>query len=153
MEGLPRGCLQALNKRLKLASVQIATSEEHASAFRLLELFAYGTLPDYLTSQSSYPALTDAQLQKLKLLTLVTACSASRTVQYSELLQQLVVPDVRTLEDLIIEAIYEGVVSGRLDQKMQRFEVEGCLGRDVKGKAELRVLLEQLEQWSVNVCL
>ena len=57
-------------------------------------------------------------------------------------------PDVRTLEDLIIDAIYAGILSGRLDQKDQKLHVEGCIGRDVRGKAELTQLLAYLESWS-----
>ncbi len=39
---------------------------------------------------------------------------------------------VRALEDLIIEAIYAGVLQGRLDQRGRLFHVTGQLGRDVR---------------------
>jgi hypothetical protein len=69
--------------------------EQHGASHRLLELFAYGTYADYLRArgppaphrdladarageQATLPALTRAQLAKLKQLTLVTLASSRR---------------------------------------------------------------------------
>ena len=40
--------------------------------------------------------------------------------------------NIRDLEDLIIDAIYQEVISGKLDQKEQQFDVEYTMGRDVE---------------------
>ncbi|KDN50391.1 hypothetical protein K437DRAFT_244947 [Tilletiaria anomala UBC 951] len=127
---------------------ELKHSEEHSSAYRLLELFAYGVHADYASSPYSFPSLSEVQVQKLKLLTLVTECYRSTTLKYDDLLAALDLPDMRALEDLIIEGIYAGIVSGRLDEKSQIFQVEGCLGRDVRGKPELENLVKELERWS-----
>jgi len=40
-----------------------------------------------------------------------------QTLSYSMLLQSLSLENVRQLEDLIIDAIYCGIITGRLDQE------------------------------------
>lgn len=42
---------------------------------------------------------------------------------------------IRELEDLIIEAIYAGLVQGRLDQRSSRFSVDSVASRDVSPRA------------------
>jgi COP9 signalosome complex subunit 7 len=47
---------------------------------------------------------------------------------------------------LIIEAIYQDIIRGKLDQKEQQFEVEYTMGRDLEpGKVES--LLAALQHW------
>jgi COP9 signalosome complex subunit 7 len=56
---------------------------------------------------------------------------------------------IRELEDLIIDAIYQDVIQGKLDQKEQQFEVEYTMGRDLEpGKIES--VLDALKAWSVS---
>lgn len=42
---------------------------------------------------------------------------------------------MRELEDLIIDAIYQGLIQGRLDQHSQKLVVEAAMGRDLKPDA------------------
>jgi COP9 signalosome complex subunit 7 len=57
---------------------------------------------------------------------------------------------VRALEDLIIDAIYAGIISGRMDQVNGRFSVDWVVGRDLDvGGSELRDLGMRLENWCV----
>ncbi|KAF6742907.1 hypothetical protein DFP72DRAFT_936152 [Ephemerocybe angulata] len=52
-------------------------------------------------------------------------------------------PNVRELEVLIIDAIYQDIIRGKLDQKEEQLEVEYTMGRDVEpGKVD--ELLEAL---------
>ncbi|KAK0559283.1 hypothetical protein OC844_004515 [Tilletia horrida] len=174
---------------------QLAQSPEHAPAYHLLELFAYGTYQDYVAASSpgssmQLPPLNDAQRSKLQLLTLVTMASRARVLEYDALAAAvgLIAPlsatgtdssagpsltpqnaaaagpsssaqgglrpsvlsetQVRELEDIIIEAIYAGVLNGKLNQKLRRFEVEAALGRDVRGAQELGELAGSLQAWS-----
>lgn len=55
--------------------------------------------------------------------------------------------DIRVLEDIIIDAIYAGLLSARLDQRKQRIEVESVMGRDIKGVEEIGKLSNVLEDW------
>ncbi|KAE8254694.1 hypothetical protein A4X13_0g3309 [Tilletia indica] len=159
---------------------QLASSSEHASSYHLLELFAYGTYPDYLSASTPgsgsppLPALTEAQRAKLQRLTLVTMAGQARVLDYGSLALALGLTSssvqsghgqpsagpssssavvlseaiVRELEDIIIEAIYAGVLGGKLNQKLRRFEVEAALGRDVRGAQELGNIANSLQAWS-----
>lgn len=69
-----------------------------------------------------------------------------QVLPYAQLLQTLQMPTIRDLEDLIIDAIYQDVIRGKLDQKGQQFDVEYTMGRDVEpGKIES--LLVALQDW------
>jgi COP9 signalosome complex subunit 7 len=60
--------------------------------------------------------------------------------------QYLDIANVRELEDLIIDAIYQGLLEGKLDQKKRCLTVEYATGRDLKpGDAQL--LLANLAGW------
>lgn len=139
----------------------------HAPHYALINLFAYGTLSDWATSPSSFPALKAAHLTKLRHLTLATLASSARVVPYTTLLGALqmdVQPDgtraasasapaapnantTREMEDLIIDAVYAGVLGARLDQRAQRMEVEGCIGRDVGTDKAIEAMEKQLGDW------
>jgi COP9 signalosome complex subunit 7 len=65
---------------------------------------------------------------------------------YSTLLADLEISSIRELEDLIIDAIYQDIVRGKLDQKEQQFEVEFTMGRDLQ-VSQLPALLDELKNW------
>lgn len=150
----------------------LADDERYASSYRLLQLFAYGTVSDYVSSApGTYPTLNVAQEEKLRHLTLISLASKRRTLSYSTLTSQLGLttdstdPSARTaassagpsrtihartmrrLEDVIIGAIYSGIVSARLDQLRQRVEVESVMGRDIVGTEQLAGLATALHDW------
>ena len=59
------------------------------------------------------------------------------------------IPNVRTLEDLIIDGFYNGILVGKLDQKQQQLQVEYTMGRDVKPE-QLEETMLSLKSWSEN---
>jgi COP9 signalosome complex subunit 7 len=76
--------------------------------------------------------------------------SPLQSLTYDSLLSVLDQPSVRALEDLIIDAIYAGIISGRMDQVNGRFSVDWVVGRDLDvGGSELRDLGMRLENWYV----
>ncbi|KAH8925221.1 hypothetical protein BT69DRAFT_1318397 [Atractiella rhizophila] len=123
---------------------ELKDHEQFAGHYRLLEIFAYGTWGEYLEHQSSLPALTPAMSKKLKQLTIVTLMRISRTIPYPLLFTRLsdtpsasplLTPnpqDVKDLESLVIDAIYAGVIHGRLDQRRSCLEIDWGMGRDVR---------------------
>jgi len=132
---------------LELPNIQELSSTQHEPFFSLLQLFAYRTYADYLHHKDSLPQLNQAQTTKLKHLTLVSLAMEKRILPYPQLLEQLHMPTIRELEDLIIDAIYLDVIRGKLDQKAQQFEVEYTIGRDLEpGKIES--LLTALQNWA-----
>jgi COP9 signalosome complex subunit 7 len=56
-------------------------------------------------------------------------------------------PNVRELEDLIIDAIYQDILRGKLDQKEEQLEVEYTMGRDVE-PSRVDELLRALQNWA-----
>jgi COP9 signalosome complex subunit 7 len=83
----------------------------------------------------------------LKHLSIVSLSEESRTIPYDILLQYLDIPNVRELEDLIIEAIYQDVIKGKLDQKRKQLEIEYTMGRDLR-PGQIDQMLEVLGAWS-----
>ncbi|KAI5481402.1 phenylacetyl-CoA ligase [Pseudohyphozyma bogoriensis] len=110
----------------------LASSEQHASSYHLLEIFAYGVWGDYVAKRDSLPALTKPQEIKLKQLTILSLTMRQRIIPYPTLLTALELPDVPALEDLLIDTFYSDILDGRLDQKEQRLEVIFAQGRDVR---------------------
>ena len=49
-------------------------------------------------------------------------------------------------QDLIIEVIYAGVLSGKLDQKNQQLEVDSAIGRDIRTE-QVDGVISFLESW------
>jgi len=114
----------------------------------LLEIFAYGLYSDY-TKRDDLPKLTEAQLLKLRQLTIAGLASTNRTLAYTMLLKELAIPNLRDLEDLIIESIYQGVLVAKLDQEHSQLQVETVISRDVRPE-EIGALLSKLETWVTN---
>ncbi|KAN0060743.1 hypothetical protein ACQY0O_007401 [Thecaphora frezii] len=141
----------AFSELLELPEIaELQESSEYSYYYRLLELFAYGTYADYASSPSAFPELSAAQRLKLRQLTLVTLASRTRVLRYEALSGALDMDlhDMRSLEDLIIESIYAGLVAGKLNQTMARFEVDHVIGRDVRPSGEVEELLAELQRWS-----
>ena len=102
---------------LIVAQVQaLREDSQHAPHVRLLEIFTYGTLQHYTAEQEALPPLSDAQLMKLRHLTVVQMAKESRTLSYASLFRLLQLQDCtdRQLEDTIIEGIYRGLYKGKV---------------------------------------
>jgi len=123
----------------------------------------------HIAKAASYPPLTPQQITKLKYLTLASMATQNRVspcyhrshhilayvvivqiLPYSTLLADLEISSIRELEDLIIDAIYQDIVRGKLDQKEQQFEVEFTMGRDLQ-VSQLPALLDELKNWYVRL--
>ncbi|KAI9251533.1 hypothetical protein BDA99DRAFT_469318 [Phascolomyces articulosus] len=129
--------------------VEASQSPQVAPYYALLKIFMYGTYKDYVAEQANLPALNDAQRTKLKHLSIVTLSESSRTLPYPLLQEYLDIPNVRTLEDLIIDAFYNGILVGKLDQRQQQLQVEYTMGRDVRPE-QLEETMKALNGWSNN---
>ncbi len=60
--------------------------------------------------------------------------------------KELEISEVRELEDVIIDAIYQGIIQGKLDQKSKHLHVEFAMGRDLKPDS-LDYMLSVLTLW------
>lgn len=126
---------------------ELAGNEQHASWLELLKVFSYQTWADYKQS-TTLPPLNPAQSTKLKQLSIVSLAEQRRIISYSDLLKYLDITSVRQLEDLIIDAMYQDVLKGKLDQKEACLEIEYTIGRDLEPATGLELLLGKLRDWS-----
>ncbi|KAK9820336.1 hypothetical protein WJX72_009146 [[Myrmecia] bisecta] len=132
---------------LDLPSVKELRGSESGLWYNLLELFCYGTLPDYRAGPSRYPSLNEQQLMKLKQLTIMSMAENSKTIPYSELMAALEIDNVRALEDLLItDCFYAGILKGKLDQRQRALQVSQWAGRDVRAE-QLQPIRDGLASW------
>ena len=135
---------------LSLQNVQDLQSTEHTKYLSLLQLFAYGTYKDYISNSGTLPELNEMQIRKLKKLSIISlAAEGTDVLKYDMLLKELDIPDVRTLEDLIIEAIYSNIIEATLDQKEKHVQVHSAIGRDV-APGQLAKMIKKLVNWTAT---
>ena len=120
---------------LSVPAVQNLRNTEYSHSLATLELFAYGTYLDYKASPSSFLDLNDTQLKKLKQLSIISAATKNRIIPYTVLQNETGVEVVRELENLIIETIYSGIITARLNQSQKLLRVQDFVGRDVRPDA------------------
>ncbi|KAL7418495.1 hypothetical protein Q5752_006953 [Cryptotrichosporon argae] len=140
----------AFSELLDVPGIQaLAEDAQFQPHFRLLELFAYGTLQDYAETPSSFPPQTPAHQSKLKQLTLVSLALQSRSLAYSTLLSALQLDSTRALEDVIIDTIYAGLLGGKIHHHEQVLHVDWVAGRDVRDE-DLTAVKAGLDAWCAN---
>ncbi len=128
----------------------LAQSAEYTPHLRLLEIFSYGTYQTYTGAvDQQLPALNEAQTLKLRQLSLLTLARTPRSgLGYEALRAALGLPDARSLEDLVISAVYADLLSAQLDPRNQTVRVSAVSPlRDLEpGSAP--AILAQLRAWS-----
>ncbi|CAO3614504.1 unnamed protein product [Cunninghamella echinulata] len=112
----------------------------------LLSLFLHGTYADYVENMSQLPTLTENQIVKLKQLSIITLCEKNRALNYRDMQNYLDISTVRELEDLIIDAIYQGILTGKLDQRNQQLQVNTTIGRDLRPN-QLDDIINNVTSW------
>ncbi|BEJ17981.1 hypothetical protein CspHIS471_0702580 [Cutaneotrichosporon sp. HIS471] len=118
-------------------------------SYRLLQLFAYGTLADYTASPGAFPPLSPAHATKLKHLTLLSLALQTRALPYSELTPALGTASTPELEALVIDAIYAGLLTGKIHHYEQVLHVDSVTGRDLR-PSDLDAVKGGLETWCRN---
>lgn len=131
---------------LEMPNIQELANGEHVKHHNLLNLFAYGTYKDYKEKKAELPEVTPAMLNKLRQLTMVSLATKNKCIPYSLLLSELDIPNLRALEDLIIEVIYADIIHGKLDLKNQQLEVDYAIGRDIQPQA-VPEIINVLRDW------
>lgn len=117
---------------LSLPNVKELAIGEHAKVYELLKLFSYGSLSDLRANPSQFPPLSEGQLRKLRILTLVSIATCRRSLSYSDIMSAIELEGVRQLEDFLIsECMYGGLIKGKLDQMNQCLHIEDAYPRDI----------------------
>lgn len=132
---------------LDMPNVKQLEGTENKPHLELLKIFAYGTYLEHKGQATSLPPLTPQMQTKLRQLTIVSLSADHKVIPYTVLQQQLDISNVRELEDLIIESIYQGVIKGKLDQKFKQLEVDFAIGRDIR-PGQVAAMMAILSAWS-----
>lgn len=129
-----------------------------------MNLFAFGTYRQFLENKEKLIPLTAIMDKKLKHLTILTLATQKKTLPYDDLMVELDIPNVRHLEDIIIEAIYAGLdefkvesiqyltimfpelINGKLDQKNRQLEIDYAVARDIQTE-NIQEIVTILTDW------
>ncbi|XDG08807.1 hypothetical protein ABKA04_008422 [Annulohypoxylon sp. FPYF3050] len=106
----------------------LSQSSEYVPYLQLLEIFSHGTYQTYNAAQAttpSLPTLNDAQTLKLRQLSLLTLVRNPHNLTYSALQTSLGLSSHRAVEELVISAIYGGLLEAQLDPRNQIIHVSG----------------------------
>ncbi|MEJ1272138.1 hypothetical protein NN561_002986 [Cricetulus griseus] len=88
---------------LELANVQELAEGANAAYLQLLNLFAYGTYPDYIANKESLPELSTAQQNKLKHLTIVSLASRMKVSNIKKTLKATASSSAQEMEQQLAE--------------------------------------------------
>lgn len=100
-----------------------ASPPEYAAYHVLLEIFSHGTYETYVAHRHALPPLDDAQVLKLRLLSLLSLARDRRNLSYDALCRRLGLDSHRHVETLVITAIYAGLVEATLDPARHAIQV------------------------------
>lgn len=118
--------------------------------FGLLSQFCFGTYDKYIQAAptNSLPPLNDAQILKLRQLSLLTHAKDPKNLTYKRLIQLLGLNGIKELEALVISAIYAGLLTATLDPSNELVCVSSVAPlRDVNPE-HIPALMDTLQEWS-----
>jgi COP9 signalosome complex subunit 7 len=133
----------------------LTSSDEFAPYLTLLQIFSHGTYSAY-TSASGLPELNDAQRLKLRQLSLLSLAKRGSTtdnagsvaLDYASLQTALDLPTPQVLEELVISAIYAGLLKAQLNPKASLVQINSVSPlRDV-APTSIDNLLSNLQSWA-----
>ncbi|KAG5946546.1 hypothetical protein E4U60_004003 [Claviceps pazoutovae] len=126
----------------------LATSEEFVSHLNLLRIFTYGTYSSYRGVAANLPSLNESQIFKLRQLSILSLARDRRNLHYDVLQQELGLSSAREVEELVITAIYAGLVKATLDPDRKTVQVTSLAPlRDLEPGC-IPSMIFALENWS-----
>lgn len=136
---------------LLMPSVQELRGSVDDAVLNTLELFSYGTFKDYKSNPEGFLELSDDQLYRLKVLTLVSLSCRHKLLRYSTLHEELNTSSTRELEDLIIDAVYHDLLTAKIDQKNELLRVLSCTTRDITMN-DINTIVDNANVWKNKIC-
>lgn len=134
-----------------LPSCQALRSTDQRNVVRLLEVASYGTYADFKNERASFPSVQEQFVHKMRILTLSSQAAQLRKLSYDQVRADLDLASDADVEALITQAIYSGMVSGKLDQRSRTFDISSAAGRDARQGPELEGLLQRLHAWRASI--
>lgn len=100
--------------------------------YNTIQLYINGTYNDYiqLKQTNEIIQLNNYEIYKLQLLTIVTLCQNNTILDYNTIKQAINIQDVRTIEDILIDCIYNNLIIGQIDQYNQQFIIYSTMIRN-----------------------
>ncbi|KAI9648120.1 hypothetical protein NHQ30_002752 [Ciborinia camelliae] len=132
----------------QIQALSTATSEQ-AAYLSLLKIFSYGTYTDY-TRDPSLPTLSPAQSLKLRQLSFLTLAKNPSDLTYYKLQSALSLSTTRELEDLVISAIYAGLITCTLDPHHQTVLVSSVSPLRDLPPSTIPSMISTLSAWSAR---
>lgn len=128
----------------------LANDPEYAPHLTHLQLFAHGLYSTYQRQATGLPPLNPAQQLKLRQLSLVTLSRDKNQLTYPNLMTQLGLGSTRELEDVVISAVYAGLLTAKLNPIRQEVQVSSVAPlRDVP-PVTVSALVSTLQRWSAR---
>ena len=62
------------------------------------------------------------------------------------MMQELFIEDMRSLEDIIVDSIYAGLIQAKIDQRNRTVYILDFMSRDVRPQ-DVGALISKLESW------
>ncbi|KAL7945131.1 hypothetical protein V8C42DRAFT_324660 [Trichoderma barbatum] len=125
----------------------LAASAEFASYLTLLQIFSYGTYGTY-NATPDLPTLNDTQILKLRQLSLLSLAGDRSSLSYDALQKALGLSSVRELEDLVITAIYAGLLHATLDPARQTIQVSSIAPLRDLAPGTIPDMISALQNWA-----
>ncbi|KAK1984033.1 PCI domain-containing protein [Colletotrichum cereale] len=128
----------------------LSQSPDFLPHLHLLETFSHGTYAAYLSSAQhlQLPQLNDAQTLKLRQLSLLSLARDRSNLSYAALQSALGLPSARALEDLVISAIYAGLLDATLDPHRQVVQVNSLAALRDLAPGAVPPMIRALHAWS-----
>ncbi|TWU73956.1 hypothetical protein ED733_004911 [Metarhizium rileyi] len=120
---------------------------EFASHLTLLQIFSYGTYQSYHDTPN-LPPLSDPQTLKLRQLSLLTLVRDRSNLSYGPLQKALGLTSSRQLEELVITAIYAGLLHATLDPARQAVQVNSVAPLRDLPPGSIQDMIAALSNWS-----
>ncbi|KAG9256096.1 uncharacterized protein F5Z01DRAFT_651052 [Emericellopsis atlantica] len=130
-----------------IASLASSPDADAKAAHALLRIFSHGTYESY-TSTPGLPSLSDAQTVKLRQLSLLSLARDRDNLAYGVLQQKLGLDTHREVEELVITAIYAGLINGTLDPARQTVQVTSIAPLRDLAPGAVPQLAATLKVWS-----
>jgi len=125
----------------------ISKRDEFKTLVGLLELFAFGVYRDYEQQTAKFASLMNSTLvSKLRKLTILSLAASTKELEYGSIFSAVGLKDVRELEDLLIDCIYQGLLRAKLDPQKQLVHVEYSACRDVPDQ-HIQEMINAIQVW------
>ena len=125
----------------------LSQSPDFAPHLQVLEIFSHDTYSAYV-SDSNLPPLSDAQLLKLRQLSVLALAKDPANLSYGNLTRALGLDDTKDLETLVISAVYAGLLDATLDPYHQTVHISRLSPLRDLAPNSIPTLISALRTWS-----